>query len=275
MQNFQLKMLRYLLNSLAIFSEARAGKTALKYFFTPRIGRLRPQDREFLASAEWGTVEAQGYKVQYYLWEHTGPTVLLAHGWESNSARWRRLIEQLRAHHFRVVCIDAPAHGESGSPQFSAVLYSQFIAALMQHLPADYAVGHSAGAMALGYYETHTPIYPLKKIVMLGAPSTLRAVLDLYTGFLKISKRAKRSVDKSILRKFGNPVEYYAIEEMARKLTTPCLIIHDEQDDTAPVSGAVRIHQNWRNSQLLRTSGFGHSLQDDSVYQAIIAFLET
>lgn len=275
MQKFYLVMLRYLLNGLAIFSRARAGKAALKYFFTPRIGRLRPQDREFLSSAQWGHVTAKGYKVQYYLWDGPGPTVLLAHGWESNSARWRPLVERLLQRNFRVLCLDAPAHGESGSPQFSAVLYSQFVAALMRHLPADYAVGHSAGAMALTYYETHDPVRPLKKIVLLGAPSTLRAVLDLYTGFLKISKRAKQCVDEGILRKFGNPVEYYAIEDMALRLTTDCLIIHDEQDDTASIAGAVRTHRNWRGSRLVRTSGLGHSLQGDAVYEAVIAFLET
>ena len=274
MQKLYLIMLRYLLNSLAIFSRARAGKAALKFIFTPRVGRLRPQDRAFLASAQWGNVEAEGYKVQYYLWDGSGPTVLLAHGWESNSARWHPLVERLLKRNFRVLCIDAPAHGESGSPQFSAVLYAQFIAALLQHLPADYAVGHSAGAMALTYYETHDPVHPLKKIALLGAPSTLRAVLDLYTGFLKISKRAKQGVDESILRKFGNPVEYYAIEDMALNLTTECLIVHDEHDDTAPIAGAVRTHRNWRGSRLMRTSGLGHSLQGDAVYEAVIAFLE-
>lgn len=275
MQRFYRTLLRYLLNGLAVFSKARAGRTALKYFFTPRVGRLRPQDREFLATAQWGSVTAQGFKVQYYLWDHAGPTVLLAHGWESNSARWRKLVERLLDRNFRVLCLDAPAHGESGSPQFSAVLYSQFIAALMGHLQADYGVGHSAGAMALTYYETHDPIHPLKKMVLLGAPSTLRAILDLYTGFLKISERAKQSVDEGILSKFGNPVEYYAIEDMANQLTTDCLIIHDEQDDTAPIAGAVRTHLNWRGSRFIRTSGLGHSLQDDAVYEAVIAFLET
>lgn len=275
MRKLYLLGIRYLINLLAVFSKKQAGKVALKLFFTPRAGHLKPQDRAFLETAQWGQVTARGFNVQYYLWEGSGPTVLLAHGWESNSARWRTLIEKLLEHHFRVLAIDAPAHGGSGSPQFSAVLYAHFIAALLRHQPADYAVAHSAGAMGLAYYETHQPEHPLKKIVLLGAPSTLRAILDLYTGMVNISRRAKESVDEGILHKFGNPVEYYAIEDMAYKLTTDCLIIHDEHDNTAPFAGAERIHRNWRGSRLIRTSGLGHSVQSDAVNEAIIAFLET
>lgn len=274
-RKLQFLMLRYVLNTLALFSQRRAGAAALKYFFKPRIGQLRPKDLEFLAGAKWfETISDNGLKVQYYVWEGTGPTVLLAHGWESNSARWRNLINRFRKRRFRIVCVDAPAHGGSGGQQFSAVVYAKFIEAVIRQIQPDYAVGHSAGAMALTFYEMEKPPVSFKKMVLMGAPSTLRAVLDLYTDFLKLSPRAKHSIDACILHRFGKPVEYFAIEDMAPHMDMPCLIIHDEGDKTAHVEGAERAHRNWPNSQFLRTQGLGHSLQGEEAYAAVLRFLE-
>lgn len=263
------------LNTLSLVSRKRAGKAAMRLFFTPRIGRLTEQDRQLLQDAEWGRVEADGLQAHYYHWKRqdTAPTVLLAHGWQSNSARWRRLIGKLLDENFQVVCLDAPAHGESEGTQFSTIRYARFIEALLHQFPAQYAVGHSAGGMAIIYYDTHFAHHRFEKIVLAGTPGTFRAILDVYTNMLRLSARAKHAVDYGILRKFKQPVEYFSAIQMLKQVQAKGLIIHDEQDAFAPIADAERMHENWVGSHFMRTKGLGHSVQGEHVDNAIIGFL--
>lgn len=269
--------IRMWLNTLSLVSRKRAGKAAMRLFFTPRIGRLTAQERGFLRQdAEWGSVAADGLQAHYYHWkkEGGGPTVLLAHGWQSNSARWRRLIGKLLAQNFQVVCLDAPAHGESTGRQFSTIRYARFMEALLHKVPADYAVGHSAGGMAIIYYDTHFAHHRFQKVVLLGTPGTFRAILDVYTNMLRLSAKAKHAVDHGILKKFKQPVEYFSAIQMLQQVKAKGLIIHDEGDAFAPIADAERMHANWKGSQFMRTKGLGHSVQGEHVDEAIVYFLK-
>ena len=69
-----------------------------------------------------------------YYWEGNNKTILLAHGWESNSFRWKNLITELQRYGYSIVALDAPAHGDSGSKMFNAILYSEFINMLLKDL---------------------------------------------------------------------------------------------------------------------------------------------
>jgi pimeloyl-ACP methyl ester carboxylesterase len=264
-------LIRHSINFTALFAPLLAGKWALRLFATPRKGRLRDKDRVFLESAQRGTVTVSGLSVQYYLWERkrgTGPTVLLAHGWESNAARWRNILRLLRENGCSVLALDAPAHGDSGGKQFSAVLYADFIAALMRHIPAEVAVGHSAGGMTIAYFQKNHPGF-FKKMVLLGTPHSLKVILNQYAAFLGYAPRVSEAMDAFIESYYGQPVSHFAVTDMAKSIQTPCLIIHDEDDKTAPITGAEQIHAAWKDSKMLRTKGLGHGLQGKVVYEAV------
>ncbi len=259
------------LNSLAVAAPSEAGKRILQLFSTPRAGRLRAYDRTFLESAEWGQVSAQGLDVQYYLWENEGPTVLLAHGWESNSARWQALIGRLRQQKYRVVALDGPAHGASGGTEFNAILYASFIAAVVEKFPPDFAVGHSAGGMTLAYYLTrHTS--PFRKVALLGTPSDLRQITGVFAEMLGLSARAIQCYAEQVRHRFNQELDYFSVAEFAKSIPTECLIIHDTGDLAAPYTDAQRIAQNWVGARLVTTEGLGHSLQGEIVYKAVLEF---
>ncbi len=260
------------LNSLAIASPLEAGRHILRLFSTPRTGRLRAPDRTFLETAAWGKVVVQGLDVQYYLWENEGPTVLLAHGWESNSARWQVFIEQLLQQKYRVVSLDAPAHGASGSTEFNAILYADFIAAVTEKCRPDFAVGHSAGGMALAYLMAHQASQ-FRKVALLSTPSDLRQITGVFGRMLGLSARAMQGYSEQARQKFGRDLDYFSVAEFAKSLTTDCLIIHDTGDPTAPHADAQRVAQNWAGAQFVTTEGLGHSLQGEVVYRALLEFI--
>ena len=260
------------LNSLAIASPSEAGKRILQLFSTPRTGRLHAPDRTFLETASWDQVTVQGLAVQYYVWENTGPTVLLIHGWESNSARWRALIRRLQRQNYRIIALDAPAHGASGGTEFNAVLYADFIAAVADKFHPDFAIGHSAGGMTLAYFMHRQP-GTFRKVALLASPSELRQITDVFADMLGLSARAMQSYAEQVQHRFDQSIDYFSVAEFAKSIPTDCLIVHDVGDLTAPYADAQRVVRHWAGARLVTTEGLGHSLQGEAVYRAVLEFI--
>jgi pimeloyl-ACP methyl ester carboxylesterase len=274
---FLLWCIRNGLYVLSFFSMQKAGKWALRLFAKPRRGRLTDKERQFLSSARHASVSSGALTVRYYVWDkphNSGPAVLLAHGWESNAARWRSLIRYLEKNASRIIALDAPAHGDSGGEVFSAVVYAEFMEAVLKKEPAEVVIGHSAGGMALAFLLYEKSLPSVKKAVLLGVPYNLETILAEYARYVGYSGRVGKAMSEFIESHFGHPVSYYSVEKMAKSMSMPCLIMHDEQDRTTPVEGAKRIHKNWKNSVLKVTKGMGHGLQGAEVYSAIRHWLQ-
>ena len=271
MNRFTLHTIGSALNSLAIAVPSEAGKRILQLFSTPRSGGLSVSNRTFLETADWGKVQARGFDVQYYVWENEGPTILLAHGWESNSARWQPLIQRLKQQNYRVIALDAPAHGASGGTEFNAILYADFIAAVTEKFHPDFFIGHSAGGMALSYYLLHHPD-AFRRVAILSSPSDLRQITGVFAAVLGLSARAIQCYADQVQRKFNHSLDYFSVAEFAKSISTECLIIHDTGDPIAPYADAQRVAQNWTNAKLVTTNGLGHSLQGEVVSQALLDF---
>ena len=92
----QLLFLRSYLNTVALFSELKAGQLTAEIIFKPRKGRLTDENRQILSEATWETLALNDVKIQTYRWEGGKETVLLVHGWESNAARWTVLVIVVR-----------------------------------------------------------------------------------------------------------------------------------------------------------------------------------
>ncbi|MDA7849530.1 alpha/beta hydrolase, partial [Flavobacteriaceae bacterium] len=89
------KIIGAFINFIGIFNTAYASKLALNLFSKPRNGKLTPHINSFLETATSKTIlHYNSLPIQTYQWEGTKETVLLAHGWESNSGRWRHKIQK-------------------------------------------------------------------------------------------------------------------------------------------------------------------------------------
>src|SRR5690606_34599252 len=100
---------------------------------TPRKGKLNDEETDYLKSAAQKTIIYETISIKTYCWSGKKDTVLLVHGWESNAFRWKDLIEILKAADYNIIALDAPAHGDSGSKIFNAVLYSECINMVIRH----------------------------------------------------------------------------------------------------------------------------------------------
>ena len=136
------------INVLSFLSKSYATKKAISLFSKPRKGKITQIQGDFLDTSFKEELTYADNGIMTYRWLGKKQTVLLAHGWESNSARWQPLIKNLKDKGFTVVALDAPAHGNSGSDIFNALIYAEFIHAAAKRFKADIIIGHSVGGMA-------------------------------------------------------------------------------------------------------------------------------
>lgn len=263
------------LNLLSHFSKRYAARLALKIFMSPRKGKIDNAQLSFLHSANRKQVYHDGIPVMTYQWKGRNKTILLAHGWESNSYRWKALITLLQKHDHNIICLDAPAHGDSGGRLFNAILYSEFIKTAAIAYNPDIIVGHSVGGMAAVFSQFKYQLQPVKKIVLLGAPDRFTDVLGRYGKLMGFNNIILDEMGHEVYDRFGNYPTYYASSNFCKDLDVDGLIIHDKEDDIIPYSDADAIAASLVKSKLLSTSGLGHSLRDQSVNTAILEFINS
>ena len=123
--------------------EARDGLADLvEQFFTSRRTPPAVRDTELTARGERFPLSSGLAATSW----GAGPTVLLAHGWNSRGSHWISFIEALNAAGFRAVAVDAPAHGDSPGTQTNAFHYGMELFGVGRELGRDERLRQIAAA---------------------------------------------------------------------------------------------------------------------------------
>lgn len=261
-------------NLVALFSPGYAGKLAFDTFAKVRKGRVQPEQKAYLDDARHSTETVAGDQIQTYQWMGSGPRVLLIHGWESNTFRWRKLIEVLRAANFHVIAFDAPAHGYSTGKILHVPLYTECVEHMTREFKPKYIIGHSMGGMTALYHAHRHPNDSVEKVVTIGSPSEFEAIARSYQQLLGFNDRVLNAFDAVIFNEFGFHIHEFATPEFIRGNPTKGLLLHDKLDLIAPFHASQKVHEAWENSVLIPTEGLGHSMHQEDVNNQIVEFLK-
>lgn len=275
MSNAIIKIIGNSINALSFIAPKTASTTAMDLFATPRKGRVTDEQKDFLNSAEIINLKYDHLNISTYHWKGSNSTILLAHGWESNSHRWEPLITELRALDYNIVALDAPAHGATNGKQFNAVLYSECINVATKHYKPEIIIGHSVGGMASGFYQYNYQNKDLEKLILLGAPSEFVGVFKRYVDMMGYNKRVENGLNKIVTERFNNEPSYFSLANFAKKIDTETLIIHDVNDKIIPFNDAELIVNNHKNAKLITTNGYGHGLRNATIYKHVIDFIKS
>ena len=267
------KAIGFFVNVTSYFSKRTAGKIAIYLFTTPRRGRINEKQSDFLGTSFREEIDFENTNIMTYRWLGQGKTVLLVHGWESNSARWEPLIKELQKYNYSIIALDAPAHGRSGSKRFTAIKYAEFIKVVCKKFNPDTIIGHSAGGMACAFYQSQNNLKTKEDLVLLGAPSEFSDVLDRYFKLMSYNTRTISGVNNLIKERFNAKPSDYSTAKSLKNITSKGLIIHDENDQIIPYADALIINENYKDSKLITTNGYGHSLNHEIVHKQIHEFL--
>ncbi|WP_411895935.1 alpha/beta hydrolase [Winogradskyella sp. A2] len=273
MSSFVIKSIGKALNATSLISSKYASKKALSLFASPRKGRYNDVQKQLLAKANYKELTYDNLKIATYHFKGSNKTVLLAHGWESNASRWSYLFDDLLREKYNIVLLDGPAHGNSGGKQFNAILYSEFIRIVTETYKPEVLIGHSVGGMASVFCMHNHQLNFVNKMVLLGAPAHFTGVFTRYKSMMGYNHRISKGLDSIVLERFGNPTDYYSAANFTKEIKAKGLIIHDKKDKIIPYEDALLFANRYKNSELITTTGFGHSLRDKSITPKIIRFI--
>ncbi len=261
-------------NAISYISKSYATKNAILLFSRPRKGRITEEQEDFLGSAFQEELYFENHSIMTYRWLGKKETILLVHGWESNSGRWKNLILNLNQKGYNIIALDAPAHGYSGSKMFNVFLYSDFIHTVAKQFKPNIIVAHSMGGMATAFFLNKYQLKGIQKLVLIGAPSKFTGVLKRYTDLMGYNQRIAEQIDAYVVERYGVRPEAFSTAKCLETTSSQGLIIHDEDDTIIPYDDALDIISSFKNSTLVTTKGMGHSLNNGEVASYIYNFLE-
>ncbi len=243
-------------------------------FTNPRIGKIQEDNLpEILQDTIKETFHHNEDHFQTYTWKGNDTKILLVHGWESNSARWEKTLPYLQKSGSTIIAIDAPAHGQSSGKEFNVPRYAEFInKAVKKHNPSI-IIGHSIGGATCIYHQYLHPETSIEKMVILGAPSDLRTLIDNYIQMLSLNRKMFSLLEKRYLENFNFELENFSGATFAEQINIEGIIAHDTTDNIVAFEEGQKIANGWKKGHFITTTDLGHSMHDDDLYQEIYRFL--
>jgi pimeloyl-ACP methyl ester carboxylesterase len=270
------RRLRSFFAFLQRLSPALAGWAALRLFLTPARRRIEASDVPVVARAHKRHLRAGPHRFVAWQWGDTAPWVVLLHGWGSHAARFGSFIAPLRAAGFSVIGIDAPAHGESPGRQSDLPRFRDCLAEVLRtHTPVHAVIGHSLGGGALLTVLAETAEHHPQRICLIGVPGDMDYILESFSMMLALGDPARANLRARFEKKFGRTAKAISAAGAGARVRIPVLVIHDDDDNVAPIAQGLELAAAIPGSILWRTRGFGHSgaLRDPATIERVVEFL--
>lgn len=280
-QHLALGYIRAKFKLLAAISKKKAAEKAFELFCTPQRRNLK-QPPKIFEQAEKVQLKVEGITVKGWHWHPETAAIpqrkaLIIHGFESSAINFDRYVRPLLRKGYEVLAVDAPAHGRSGGSKINAPLYKKTIQAINKQFgPIQSFMAHSFGGLAvcLALEEiSHTPDY---RLVLIAPATETTTAIETFFSFLKLDPAIRPEFDKVIIKKGGVSPAWYSIRRAMKHIKAKVLWIHDEDDDTTPLSDALKVKdENHTNIQFVITKGLGHRriYRDNKVTKQIVEFL--
>ena len=261
------------LNLLSLIAPSYTARKTLEIFAKARKGKI-DKDKTFpiLEEGKQNRFHCNGHEIQRYHWKGSGKKVLLLHGWESNTHRWRNLIISLKTKDFDIHAIDAPAHGYSTGTYHYLTNYAAAATKMIEEYGIEIIVGHSMGGMAMLFAKSLKSLETVKQLVSIGAPTDFSLIVAGYQNTIGFNKRVYRLLDQLIEKEIKMGIKEFSTSKFTYENLGELLILHDRLDPTIPLWQAERI-QKYVGGELFITEGFGHSMHQKEVCQKIMEFL--
>lgn len=272
-QYLLVKTIGLYINLMSYIYPKYAFRLAYRLFSVPRKGKIKSNKiPKTLQRSQSVKHTLDTHTIQTYIWKGNEDIILLVHGWESNSSRWKKLLKHLLKTGKTVIALDAPAHGQSSGTEFNVPLYAEFIHKIVSIYNPKILIGHSVGGNTLAYYQKHYP-HEIEKFVLLGAPSDFKIILKNYVALLGLNNKVYRYLKSYTQRRFSISIDKFSAAHFVDSITTPGLIVHDRDDDVVLWEESNKIAASWPHAEFVTTRGLGHSLHDAYLYQTIVEFV--
>lgn len=273
-KSFLPKLIGLRLMALYEIKPKKAIHKAFMLFSTPRAGFVKSHQKDYLKAHQSEKLKFKKIQIQTYHWAGKGSKILLIHGWDSHTYRWKALVKRLKALDYDIVAFDAPAHGYSEGNILNVPIYNEVLELMIKKHNPDFLIGHSVGAMTCIYNQYMQKHSKVKKMVLLGSPSEMNRIMAGFQKILGLSPKFMSATEAYFMERYGYTFEAFSMAKFSKQIETPCLIIHDKYDKVVPHTEAEVIKQSLKHSKLIITEGAGHSLNKESINSEIINYIQ-
>lgn len=262
------------INILSYLQPQKAVQKAHTHFSNPRKGKFTLENLpKTLQDAHLETIHYQENTIQTYVWKGNETVVMLIHGWESNSSRWKKMLPHLKQSGATIVAIDGPAQGLSSGTEMTVPKYAEFVAIVSKKYQPTYIIGHSMGGKTCLYYQYKYQNPNIQKIVLLGAPCDVVIIFENFIKLLSLNSKISKALIAKYEAFFDIQLEQFNAKVFTKEITAKGLIVHDVEDKIVLFEEGKKIAKAWKGAEFIETKGLGHKLHDENLYQKIYAFL--
>ncbi len=259
---------------MSFIAPKKATQLAHTFFSEPRKGKFTIENLpKTLKEAQSETIQHNDDVIQTYIWKGNETIILLIHGWESNSSRWKKMLPYLKKSGSTIIAIDGPAQGLSSGKEFTVPKYAEFIDIAAKKYKPHYIIGHSMGGKTSLYYQYKYQNPSIQKIVILGAPSDFTIILKNFTTLLSLNNIVIKALEKKYTDFLNQHLDQFASKEFVSKIDVKGLLAHDIEDHVVLFDEGEKIAESWKDVQFIATKGLGHKLHDDDLYRKVYSFL--
>lgn len=270
------QVLGAVLNAGVRIAPQTTAQAAFYLFGLPRPRKVKPTEQAFLDVAQREYLPVGTQRIAVYHWgERRHPTALLAHGWESHAGRWRKIGPALVEAGYRVVALDAPAHGRSSGWHFNMIRYADGLRVLLEreapvHLMIGHSVGGASSIWAMGQVE---PARRPKRAVIMASFASLAHVMENGRRLIGAEPALLAAMDDFIVRLSGRRIAEYDLTRVVASLTDiEALLLHDRHDRVTHFSESERLCAAWPGARLIATEGLGHGLTAPQAVSVVVNF---
>lgn len=256
------------------------GRYANRLWFSTRRYAEPAREQQWLTTATQSTLDFHGVPLATYAWgADTAPAVLLVHGWHGRGPQLGAFAAPLVAAGFRVVALDAPAHGRTPGratnlPEVAEAIMAAAAAEIGAGRTVHGVIGHSFGTACI-LHALDRGLRPAR-VVAIAAPASIEDMMASFSERLGVPPPARAVHRRLMEQRFGADVwQRFLPTRIAATLQVPALLIHDADDHDVPLAQGRTLAQAWRGAQFMETTGLGHRriLRDPAVIERTVAFM--
>jgi alpha-beta hydrolase superfamily lysophospholipase len=272
MNQLTLNAIRFGLNAVSSFNPTFAAQTAYNVFIAPKKGKYPATPTQLEVIALGQSIMLNGLTATTW---GEGKTVLLLHGWQRSRHSMTSFVAPLLERGFRVVALDAPAHGDSAGRRMSPFTYAKTVLEVGRSLGMlEAIVAHSMGGFAT-IQALHDGLN-VNSVVLLAAPTRSMISNPLaFANAMGLNDATQNAFKHVMASNEGIRVEDLGLEYLGRDLKPRALFVHDPEDKRVPYSDAEQTVHVWPESILETVHNLGHGgvLSDANVIAKAVRFI--
>jgi len=275
MKQLVTKLIGIFLNTTAHLAPKWNAEYAFKLLCKVKRTPISSRGKEFLATATTHFLDIDGQSAALHRWG-TGPkAILFLHGWMSNSQRWQPYVERLDSTEYSVYAIDAPGHGMAKGNQLHIEAYRKAVTTSISIIGEVHAlISHSLGGLVISYAYLNNTNLPVKKFILMGAPSGMDAIFSYFQQLLGLSRKAIQNVSEKANSILKVPHQEILVANFFNKVEKPVLVVHDKGDVITPFQPIEKALHNNTHIETILTEGLKHDLKSEEVYTKVIEFIK-